>query len=680
MSDKVNTPESRLEDGYKIFHNDFIKKFRDLVSKDTPLFKTNTVNLWNKYLNNLPEEGRWHYNCSACKNFIENYGGLVVIDENANIKSALWNEENIPVFFKGAVKALREYVEEREVINVFKTNDMVVGIPMTGIWEHLNIKLPSNSICINKSRIDSAGQVMAKKLEDFQMLARALDSYSLYTSRTAVQILNSEALYRGEKTLGVAKWFLELKEITYNTKNQKQINNLIWYAVATAPVGFCHVKSSMIGTLLDDIEMRISFDSVKRRFNEKMNPANYMRSTVAPTVNQATEAEKVVEKLGIANSLLRRYAKLEELPKEEFIWKSDNTFKEKTEGKKGLSIFANLVKTKDEETLKLPKTIMTWEKFNRTVLPKAKSIEVRINNQNRLMAMVTASDETAENILKWDNTFSWYYHGGIDGEIKRRVEEQGGRYENNEIRCSLIWESYTDLDLHCITPSGKHIYYKDKKHDGGWLDIDMNACGRMSLTPVENIRWEKDAPNGRYQFIVHNFADRNNGHNPYKLELEIGGEVFVYNGVSGAMYKETIFEFDYINKEVKMISNKANSDTSNDWNIDINNFVKVNSIIKSPNIWSGANDKTAGEHTFFILDECKDLSEGKGKGFFNEMLKSELHEIRRTLDAYTSGTPIEGKDEASVCGIGYSTEGSWDLTLRVKTDNSTRLIKIDRFD
>ena len=688
MSDNTNTPESRLEDGYKAFHKDFMEKISGLVKKDIPLFKTNSVNLWDKYLSSLPEEGRWHYNCKTCKKFIETYGGLVVIDEDANIKSALWNEVGTPIFFKETVKNLREYVEAREIINVFKTDKTVIGVPMTGVWKHLNIKLLDNSICINDSRLYSAGQVMARKLEDFQYLSKSLDGYLLYTSRKAVELLESEELYRSEKILGQAKWFLEIKEITDNTKVKRKRDNLVWYAVAKAPEGFCHVKTSVIGTLLDDIESRVSFEAIKNRFNAKMNPANYMRSQVAPTINQAVQAEKIIEKLGIANSLLRRYAKVDEIPIEEFTWQSDSEFKYEEEVPKKLGIFAHLVKQKKDESLELPKTVMTWEKFSRTVLPVAKNIEVKVNNQNRLMAMVTATDIEAENILRWNNTFSWYYHGGIDGEIKRRVEEQGGRYADNEIRCSLIWESYTDLDLHCITPSGKHIFFGDKKKDGGWLDIDMNANRGTSLTPVENIRWEKNAPNGKYKFIVHNYAERNSGFNPYKVELEIGDEIFTYTGVARATCKETIFEFYYNNKEVKMVNNKGTLETlnkndlnkSNTWNIDINNFVKVNSIIKSPNVWGDSKDKTAGEHTFFVLDKCRDLSEGKGKGFFSEMLKSELHEIRRTLDAYTSTTPIEGVEEANVCGLGYSSEGSWELILRVKTDTSTRLIKIDRFD
>ena len=49
---------------------------------------------------------------------------------------------------------------------------------------------------------------------------------------------------------------------------------------------------------------------------------------------------------------------------------------------------------------------MTWEKFYKTVMPGADSIEVLVDNTNRFMGLVTAAEPTAENILQWDNTYT----------------------------------------------------------------------------------------------------------------------------------------------------------------------------------------------------------------------------------------------------------------------------------
>ncbi|MBN3376232.1 hypothetical protein CF087_20565 [Clostridium botulinum] len=681
----INTPDSRPEDRYEDFEQSIIDRFNSLVDKNTPIFTTNSENLWEIYLKNLPIEGRQHYNCNCCRHFIERYGNLAIVTEKGTIESVLWSKE-VPSFFKESVKQLRKIVNNSRINGIFSSDERVLGNPQTGIWSHLHIKLPLEKV--NKSRLKNSYQIMAEKREEYGMLNRSLQEYSLDIVNQAIQILQSESLYRGDNCLGVAKWFESLYKDRQSCTNSRIKENITWLYVATAREGYCHIKSSMIGTLLDDINDKLSFESIKRRFDEKMNPSNYMRSQSAPTQGGIQQAEKVVERLGIADSLRRRYAKFEEIP--EFIWKNNNKeTKSKEDDCKNFGVFANITpkgKTKTKvNNIEIPTTVMTWDKFKRTILPTAENIEVKVDNPDRLMALVTASVKDSENILQWDNQFSWYYHGGIDSEIRQRVENAGGRYENNDIRCSLIWEGYTDLDLHCITPRGQEIYWSDKRKESGYLDIDMNGIDRNSPTPVENIRWATgEAPNGHYRFFVHNYSERTNGYEgtPFKVELEINGKIYSYIGEPlRNKNKITVFEFDYIIGQEPIInnSNSVSIDTNEEWNLQ-DEFIKVNGITTSPNLWGDNQFSNKGKHIFFILDKCKDLSEGKGRGFFNEMLKPELREIRKTLEAYTSQTSIEGLEDANACGLGYNQEGNWDLVLRVTSEGSTRFIKIDRWD
>ncbi|WP_252225216.1 MULTISPECIES: hypothetical protein [unclassified Clostridium] len=667
-----------IRDEYPEFEQIIKDNFDLLVDKDTLLFTTNAENLWEIYINNIPSESRQEYNCNTCRHFIERYGKLATINEYGNIESVIWTKD-VPEFFKKSVTELRKVVNSSIITGVFISDNRILGTPKTGIWNHLSVTLPIEKV--NKSRVKNAGQLMAEKLEDYRMINRALQEYSLDTVNQALELLKTETLYRGDKCLGIAKWFKGLYEDRMNCSNSKIKENIIWVYISKAPTGFCHIKSSMIGTLLDDIEDGMNFELVSRRFAEKMNPSNYMRSQVAPTQGNIEQAERIVEKLGIANSLQRRYATLDEIPY--FIWRNNQKVKDENTTKK-IGIFSNILpKSKVSKTndANLPTTIMTWEKFQRTILPTAENIEAKVENDDRLMALVTSLDETSENILQWNNTFSWYYHKGIDGEIKRRVENAGGRYEDNEIRCSLIWEGGTDLDLHCVTPKAEHIYFGDKRDRyNGYLDIDANGGRITSMTPVENIRWSNNAPTGNYKFYVHNYQERGNGTTPFKVELEVNGKIYSYNGVSSNTgYQQTIFEFDYIKGQQPNVVNCLQSNSLEDWNIS-DGFVKVNAITISPNLWEEKKTTHCGNHTFFLLDDCKDLAEGKGRGFFNEMLKSDLYEVRKTLEAYTSSTPIEGVENASACGLGYSNDNEWNLILKITSNNSTRLIKIDRFD
>ena len=145
--------------------------------------------------------------------------------------------------------------------------------------------------------------------------------------------------------------------------------------------------------------------------------------------------------------------------------------------------------------------------------------------------------------------------------------------------------------------------------------------------------------------------------------------------------KNLAFEFDYHNGVVSNLKTGNQVITSNSemWNLTMNQFVDVKGIVNSPNMWDG-NNATNGSHTFFILDGCKDTSEGLGRGFFNEILKPELREIRKTLEVFTANTPIECADEADACGVGFSKDSDWNVVIKVTSGKSSRLIKIDRFD
>lgn len=673
-------------DNYDVLRNNMVEFFNQAIAGGKKLFKTNADDLFETFLDGLPSaEARQHYNCNACRHFFNRYAGLVIIDEDGTMSSPIFNETISSKFFAKAVKNVLKEVLSSKVVGVYIPETTTLGYPTTGEWTHFYVKVPSGMV--NRSRVQTASQAMAEKREEFKMVIRALDDFSIDTANKALALIDSEALYRGERARPNIEWFKNLLESTSSVRNSDKKRNLIWLAVATAPTGFTHIRSNSAGTLLKDISDGLSTQSIVTRFKDLMS--NYMRSQSTPSENAMYEAEKLVAQLGIAESLPRRYAKYEEIPS--FLWEGGRNTKvalTNDGGKKLASggVFGHLTaKSVEPEKFDLLTSVMTWDKFKRTVLPTADGIEALIDNPNRFMALVTATNEDAPNILQWDNPFSWYYHGGVDAEIKRRVEEAGGRYENNEIRCSLLWEGLTDLDLHCKTPKGETIYYSEKRgRCGGWLDLDMNGIDKSSEKPVENMRWANNAPEGRYKFIVHNFSERVNGYKgtPFKVELEIGGKVYHFEG-QPLRNKDriTVFEFDYRRgQEPRFVVAPQQVSASEAWSVESNRFVKVNGITTSPNLW-GENPFThAGNHIFFLLEGVKDSSEGKGRGFFNEMLQPELRQIRKTLELYTANTPIEDADLASACGVGYSSNNEWNLTLRVKSGGSTRIIKIDRWD
>ena len=85
-----------------------------------------------------------------------------------------------------------------------------------------------------------------------------------------------------------------------------------------------------------------------------------------------------------------------------------------------------------------------------------------------------------------------------------------------------------------------------------------------------------------------------------------------------------------------------------------------------------------GEHIFFLLKD-QFPTNTVGGGLFVETLKSELHDIRSTLEGYLSKQEISGQNEG-VAGIGNNKVEPWNLQLRVTRNGSQQNILIDRFD
>lgn len=120
-------------------------------NKDITLFRVSTKNLYDKFLSNLPEESRQHYNCNACRSFVNKYGTLVYIDDNYERRSAIWDYDKTPEFFKPAVKAMIKEVENKSYItSAYYTSYEVLGAPVTGEWKHIHVCFNEKCNCKSK--------------------------------------------------------------------------------------------------------------------------------------------------------------------------------------------------------------------------------------------------------------------------------------------------------------------------------------------------------------------------------------------------------------------------------------------------------------------------------------------------------------------------------------------------
>lgn len=446
--------------------------FINAIGDSEPLFTTDADGLFDLYLRSIPDSERQYHNCNACKEFINKYGGLVTIDDLGVITPAVWVTDDAPDVIKRAVYHMWEVVRKAKVTGSFLSSDKVWGKPTTGVWHHLFI-VPPTGIIYNGLTL-TASQKVAEKREDYKTVSIALGEFGLPALQQVVTLLESDALYRNEKVLGPATWLRDLQGAVTNNKARR--SNLIWKAVATAPAGFCHPRSSMIGTLLDDIAYGLSFDEVSRRFSAKMHPLRYQRPQAAPAAGAIAAAEKIVAQLGASGSLARRFARPDEV---RAIWIPTPP---KVEAPLSGSVFRHLMAKGDRADTALqdiPVPAMTWSKFRDTVLPTAEKIEwFASSGPNPIATLVTAINADAPPILQWDtlehrNPVSWYFHHG--GSLPEQFDLQSRVY--HEVTAVTyqpsMWNARPDSDHH-----GKGVMFVVK----GAADKHMNGLALFPET------------------------------------------------------------------------------------------------------------------------------------------------------------------------------------------------------
>ncbi|HSC80887.1 MAG TPA: hypothetical protein VLC08_11075 [Chitinolyticbacter sp.] len=410
---------------YAAFMARIDKRFQSNTANGTsPLFMTDRGDLWTAYINAFPVEQRQRHSCHCCRQFIERFGGLVCIDGEGQQQSALWHEDDAPEGYRPAIAAMIERLQGARITGVFLSEEKGWGKPETGIWRHLAVR-PAATMVFKRAN-QTVFQARAEKAEDFKTVMTVLNEFTEPHLELALTLLQSDALYRSEKVLGPARWLHALHQARTAARGSAKAN-VVWRAIATAPAGFCHPRSSMIGSLLQDIAAGMDFDEVSRRFHAKMHPLQYQRPQAAPTAGAIAAAEKLVHQLGAAGALARRFARLEEI---QALWQPVLPKESQTAG-----VFGRLkakVAGPSAASIKIPAQTMTWEKFQRTVMPTAESIEFFVpKGKESFTSLVTAVNPDAPPILQWDheqrrNPMSWYFwHGGSTAE---QFGLKGGSY------------------------------------------------------------------------------------------------------------------------------------------------------------------------------------------------------------------------------------------------------------
>jgi hypothetical protein len=269
-------------------------------------------------------------------------------------------------------------------------------------------------------------------------------------------------------------------------------------------------------------------------------------------------------------------------------------------------------------------------------------------------------------LFRWDNDFAWSYNGNVaDSLIKERVKKAGGNV-NAQLRVSLSWFNYDDLDIH-VHANGDHIYHGHRRGcGGGRLDVDMNVSA-ITREAVENVSWVS-VKNGAYKVVVNNYTKRENDDVGFVIEVESDGKVSHFNYNKAVRNKEdihvvTLHVKNGVVERFQMGDSgiSTNAISQEKWGLSTEKYAKVNAVTLSPNYWG--DNAVGNEHTFFFLDGAE--NDEPTRGIYNEFLHPRLVKHRKVFEVIGEKTKCE-PTEGQLSGLGFSSTKPDSVIVRVK--------------
>lgn len=299
---------------------DFTKKYQD-ACKVGRIVKLEKELTWDDFLAALPENEKQHWRCHTCKQWFEQFGSLVVVNEEI-VEPVFWvADETTPVdlvvvfdHLRGLVK---KYVAEEGKLVPFTTETAflrkanktgVVGVPARGGFTHFHFREEGN-----KLNRQGKNQVNAK--------------YETVRSRLVTTLKYPEVIGRIEAVLThlemspfakakkdaetVRNWFLDpIKRI----KAGASLTSVL-LSLSDDQVGYLEsfassaVSAPVLGYASDGLNLELECD----KYFEYIDPENF-RKTKREASEQAVKSlvEKIREE-GTDPALTLRFAKMDEI-------------------------------------------------------------------------------------------------------------------------------------------------------------------------------------------------------------------------------------------------------------------------------------------------------------------------------------------------------------------------------
>ena len=632
---------------------------------------------------------RTEHDCNCCNQFLRAGGDILAIIDGVIV--SIWDVElSEDSIYAPVAAAMSEYVKSKGIQNVYRHYQRDLGTDYNNVlgednsiktWEHFHYKLPTQYVLPNHDIETHKASVLA----NVNGLHRGLDEVTLDALDIIIDIIEQDSLYKGIEYLDRVNAIRELKVAYDNTSNA----SIFMWESAIKIGDLSRFRNSVIGTLLTDVSTGVELGVAVKKFEDKVAPHNYKRSKpIEATAKQKEAAFNTVVGLGLESALHRRHATIDDISINNVKFAGDNA-------KKSMGVFDLLGTKAVKATPDLDKVEeVSIETFMKTILPKADSLELLVENSHvrNMMTLVAPTDPSAGRLFKWDNNFSWAYNGDMTDSMRERVVASGGRVDG-VLRFTHSWnhtgQNQSLMDLHVFLPG--HAHSTKKTHDTygnslrvGWnagkhlptgvvQDVDYTEAPGDSV-PIENITFpDMDRlPEGEYVFKIHNWSRRPPCNTGFMAEIELNGTVYSYEYDKPLANKEWVIVARAVLKDgVFTIKHELPLSSKEAWGITTDTFQKVSVVMDSPNHWDGK--EIGNKHWFFMLEDLKNPK--PVRGFFNEYLRDELHNERKVFEVLGSKLKAEPSDK-QLSGLGFSSTQRNHVLCKVR-GSFNRTIKIN---
>jgi hypothetical protein len=687
--------KSKTEGGLMTFEN-----FRDIVqTRVSAMLRNSTLYLadidkdalYDLYLSSFPSGAnevyleRTEHDCSACKQFIRVFGGVVEIVDG--VTRSVWDLDGLlDSTYSPVTSALSAYVKSKPIADQFMHDQSKIGVSHNLAqladgtirkWTHLHADLPDNFVV---RRGQSVGAAISDLRDLKAVFMRACTELSEDAVETTLDLISQNSLYRGTEFKPLLESYLQAHKAFAKTPELSR-DTFCWDMASNLPPSVSRIRNSAIGTLLIDLSEGVDLDIAVRKYEAVVAPANYKRPQAIFSKRMVEEAERTVESLGLSQSLARRFATIDDIRVGNILFANADVMQSRQRG----GVFAELsesVPTTSRQFSGVEE--VSIDKFLADILPRVSGVEVFLEPRHagNLVSVVAPQNAAAPSLLKWGNGFSWAYSGNIADSMKQRVKAAGGSVDGI-LRFSIQWneegDNQNDFDAHCVEPLGTHIYFSNKgrvHQSSGVLDVDIIHPSKGEVA-VENITYSRleHMPPGPYEFKVHCYSDRG-GSSGFRAEIEFNGELHQFN-YPRAMKNGEYVQVAIVNLDASggfSIKKAMDSTLSSRvlWGKPSNQFHPVTSIMLSPNYWD-QNEGIGNKHFLFMIDGC--VSDESPHGFFNEFLRNDLMPHKRVFEALGGKMRVSSSDPKQLSGVGFSSTQRNSVICKV-TGHVQRVVKI----